>query len=796
MQKHQLYINLFAITSALALGACADEENGVVTPEVPEVEIGEKTPIVLSSATNNGSGSFPLTRSAFVDGKGKVTAFEKDTRLHFLFVSENADDSTDKKYSETYGEAKGSGKSASQLGADPDQWAATEKESAIDFSSGKGIMRYWDDAHARKSNLSVYGFTNVFASNPTGAPWFPRLDRKTSSNDGSHETHQFPATWQVYDDAMGTYIGATAGKWTVGVYNGQDETNNYLYQSKTSILSKDDIAYSNNLSGTNCLKFDDTNKKFTTGVAEFHRAMSMFTINIVAGAGFDISADQFKFATDKNIAMNGWNKKGFLNIKTGVWSAIEPGNWSKIDNTNEDREGADKGKPYNDNGKYYYTLLAFVIPGNNISTEATDNAIQFTIDGNEYKVSKNMLYNAIKDNPVNCDGSTAGGTVKSDILTEGTTIKAGINYEFTFTVGKSKIQNITAQIIDWETVTADPQNFSNARVKLQLEERGSPLTSNVAVYSKTDNNTGDIDDNYAAYNWKSGYTNMEATYTSSHWTTNKYWHSNKEYYHFRALMPASTEVTAEATDGDYVTLTSKSAYTDVCWGAPMKDDGENETAGTFKWTYDPVSGFDNSDHSQIYKAIGATDNPIKLILFHMMSDLTFNIKTTTGADKVVLKDGENKASVKIVGLSPAGKVLLGNGRVIPNAKDPDDILSIPVDWNSDNSSDTHVYKYGAVPQDLEGVKLYITTLDNNQYIVDLASIVASAANLSSNSIANPYHELVEDGLSVVKYVINSWYPGFKYTYNLTLKKKGITDITATVVNWETVDTDDEEVTIQ
>lgn len=811
MHKHQLYINLFTITSVLAFSACTEEVVYVVqSPDTPEVV--EKTPIELTSTVSQNGGDMSITRASFVDGKGKKAAFEKNTRVHFLFVSENATNSSDKKYSETYGTAVGSGKSFSQLDADHSNWTATEKESKILFTGqtdnqNNGIMRYWDDAHARNSKLSVYGFTNVFASNPTGAPWFPRLDRKSASNDGSTESHQFPEMWKVYDEAMGTFIGATDGKWTVGVYNGQSDASNYLFQSKISLLSKDDIAYSNNLSGDACLKFD-TNKKFTTGVAEFHRAMAMLTINIVAGEGFDISAGQFKFSEDSNIAMNGWNKKGFLNIKTGAWDDIETGNWSKIDNTNDDREGADKGKPYYAANQHYYTLMAFVIPGNDISSETTNDALQFTIDGSIYKVSKKMLYDAIKGNSSNCDN----GIVKDAVLTEGKKIKAGINYEFTFTIGKSKIQNITAQLIDWETVIAEPQNFNNARIKLQLEERGIPQTSDVAFYSMTDNNTGEFNDNYTSYNWKSGYSNMGATYSSDHWTTDKYWHSSNEFYHFRALMPQPTAVTTDATNGDYVTLTSGSTYTDVCWGAPMKDDADDETPGSFQWNYGPEkNGFDgkdvidftqadNADKHQIYKAIGATENPIKLILFHMMSNVTFKVKTTTTDNKVDLGNGPgtNVTKIELRRVHTQGKLFMGNGRVVGCTENVGNsnytftqtpaLLGGVITWN-----------YGAIPQSLQGevaspdddVKLVITTPDNNQYIVDLWKVSAA---ITTSNIANPYGQIDEEDSG--KFLIDAWYPGFKYVYTFTLSKTGITDMQATIVDWETIEADDDPVQIQ
>lgn len=710
-----------------------------------------------------------------------------------------------------------------------ENWPENAKQSAVLFSGktdeeDNGIMRYWDDAHARDSKLSVYGFANVFASKPVGSPWYPALDRidETQSGKGT-ENWQFPAEWKDYsNDAVGTMIGATSGKWTIGNHN-----QGYGFQDKTSVLSKDDIAYSNNLSGDGCLKFDTGSKKFTSGVAQFHRAMALFTINIVAGEGFDISKGQFKFSEGTNVAMNDWNKQGYLNIKTGGWHSIGRGNWTKIDNTNEDLYN---GAPTNTNGKYSYTLLAFVIPGNDISTETTDNALRFIIDGNEYKISKQMLYNAIKAKGENCVDGTPNGTVKSDFLTEGKKIKAGINYEFTFTVGKTKIQNIAAKVIDWQTVGAD-LNPSNARITLSLQDPNSnkrDITNSngntFSLYRLAQNNTEAINDNYAVYDWNNtGYTNLGAnlSYVSTdpaHWRTDWFWDDSKNFYHFRALgevknteqtdlqiEAVSSITTADASDGgDYIGLQSGLApvgttngYKDICWGAPFAA----FTGGKTKFTYSPYVSSENKGYGfdgtsaqtshQINKAIGATKDAIKLVLFHMMSEVKINIKTTTDAAAVTLEENETKTKVEFVDCYSTGKVLLGNGLVIPT----ETTGTTEVSRNSVSSS-IHTYMYGVIPQDLTSVKLRITTPDNNQYMVALKDAVVAEDNISNQIIANPYTKIAEGQPNAGKYTIDRWYPGFKYTYNLTLKKTGIDNITATVVDWEEVTADYNNVQIQ
>ena len=83
--------------------------------------------------------------------------------------------------------------------------------------------------------------------------------------------------------------------------------------------------------------------------------------------------------------------------------------------------------------------------------------------------------------------------------------------------------------------------------------------------------------------------------------------------------------------------------------------------------------------------------------------------------------------------------------------------------------------------------LEITTPDKNLYKVVMKDVISTSYTNSNNSnIQNPY--------SAGK--INYWYPGFKYEYTFTLSKKKIENITATILDWETVTAGDDNVQIQ
>ena len=91
-----------------------------------------------------------------------------------------------------------------------------------------------------------------------------------------------------------------------------------------------------------------------------------------------------------------------------------------------------------------------------------------------------------------------------------------------------------------------------------------------------------------------------------------------------------------------------------------------------------------------------------------------------------------------------------------------------------------------MPQDLTNVVLVITTPDHNEYRVTMKDVVANSA-ISSTNVRYPAYTGNK---------VDRWYPGVKYTYQLKLTKKGITDLTATILEWETITAGKDDVQIQ
>lgn len=721
--------------SLCALMACS--ENDVVQPDItPD---GEKTLVSLSVGGVDGNINKVETR-VITDGTDKTLVdFEYEANIFMLMKSEyytftgdnayyNYGGSTDTKYCVTKGVVT------------PDKDNDTFDE--VVFPTGN--ERYWDDAHARSSQLSIYAFVSP------GTQW--------SGNDqGKFEGNKSVQGWTTSE------IKPIIDKWAVSTASG--------YAQNLQTIKNQNLCYSNNLTnnttGDKRLRFQTTSPKgFTGGNMIFYHAMSKITIQFKIGNGYT-STDPFKFTTG-NVKLYNYNVEGQnFKIDEGEFTTTTSGTIASIYDPSNNTP--------NRTATYAYTLEGLTVPGSTLSDGETATSMEFTIDNNTYKVSQDALYDALK------------AIAANNITESSVTFEAGKNYIFTFTIGKKQIDNLTAQVAEWEKVTADEFTPSNARIKIKVEERGTEQTTNLNIFRGL-NTATTIDDNWASYDWNTPtYENISATYESGQWTSPLFWESNMHFYHFRSLMPNTV---ALASDKNSVDLTSAVSYTDVLWGAPMLDDEDDEDPSTtLKWNYGPTAkGFDGKDDAtthQIYKAIGPTNDRIKLIMFHMMSDLTIKLQTTTGTDAVDFGtgSGESVTTVELVDYKANGKLLLGNGLVTATGDAGVSVISNTVN----NSSLTCTY--GAIPQDLTNVKLRITTADGNQYIVNMGERVATAVPTETN-LNNPYT------LSNGKYAINRWYPGYKYIYTFTLKKTGITNITATIVNWETVTADPDDVYIK
>ncbi len=735
-----------SVACMLTFSACSTDDVLSIT----DTKQITKTPIELTvgvvgespSAYTRGT-SDPVTRSVVTldnNNNNKAQAFSAGTSLYMVIKSEDASDANDT-YTRTIGYA---------------QTQADTYNTTVNFTDA--YKRYWEDSHSRNSRISIYSACvpgyYLAASKPSDITANGTADGTTWTIGGS----------TTYDNTWGTDKGSTTIAWPLRSASVANQT------AANGFIANQDLCFSNNVAyptgGTDSrIKFNESTLKFNTGRLVYYHALTWVTFKIKKGEGFE-STDAFAFSnSNENIVLTDFNTSGTFDVTEGEFKTSDPAigtaTISELAVETPSTEDAAAG--------YVHVLHGLMLPGSALTSTAT-NEIYFTIDGNLYHITKEQLKNAVVSETLSDNTTTA--------LTDDFKMRPGVHYIFTMTVGKKKVDNITASVVDWETVNADETTPTNARIVVSLLENGTKKTgtADFDLYRAT-NTSSTINDAYESYAWTTGYTlsgckaaldeSSTGVYAAKDATSPNpvwFWPDNKTFYHFRTVMPKDHTVNAktESTEGDYLTLTAASSYIDVCWGAPFYQT-------TDKLIYTTTNGFeyksDNTTH-QISKAIGATTGQINLEMFHMMSDVTIQLTTTSGDDKVDLSN----ATVQLSNTYADGKVLMGNGKVVTGT------LSSPaVNGTVDSDKKFH---YGFIPQSLDNVVLTITTTDNNQYIIDMDEVKATA--VGNALIANPYSE-TSSGSG--KYTIDAWYPNYQYTYTFKLTKTDISKITATIANW-------------
>lgn len=833
--KHLIKFS-WPVLAMLALASCAKENHQTVIE--PDLNEGKEL-IAFSGDGGALTNASLLTKTD--DPYAVETGFTSTTKIVMRIKADNAESSpTATRYSQAVATAAprltGSDLSSDWCYTD---YSYTTPHSHVTYNTGQ--ERYWDDAFGRGSWLTVYA---------VAVP--DKNSDATTRTDGAAVISN-----DILDQAGGTVVNSTANpnwytissaentkiKWTVST------------QQNGTTMADEDLLYSNNIRNGESINWgryhqkwgdptsDIWNKskengrllwqskdpndasvtvgKFDQGHLAFYHALTYLEINLTEGAGYDYSANtdfgwtNIPSGLSQNITLKKFPTSGDLDLSVGMngtdmWTNPSVNNIVKLKESTSYYSGT--------TGRTIRKLEGYVIPGTTLDGE-NDNLIEFEIDNAKYYVSGEQIATAIQT--YYSDNSYAA-SVKT---------LAGKHYIINLTVGKTKVDNITAAVLPWETVNTADTDADNTHFSFTFEDRNTKLNNDQAgqfdIY-RAARDAGAFIDNVTTdgtpastsvydYEWKTGYTTggtaniATKEYVSTepaHWKTNWYWENNKTWYHFRAAghgesATGDVTITANTTDGDHFPLSNgplngSGDYKDWLWGAPFT---YVDNAYKIKYTVD--NGFDNNAGStstkQIAPAIASTHDVIRMLLFHMTSQITVNITTTADADKVVLKDGDNNTTVKIVRFLPTGIVRMGSGKVVAGGtRDDGTGVSMTTDVSSyaeqDGVTPAHFYNYtwGMVPQPLtytvssttDHIGLEITTPDNNTYYVrDLSTITATLANISSTNLQNPYTE-TSSGSGI--YTVDAWYPHYKYTYNITLKKKGILDITAAVLPWETV----------
>lgn len=787
------YLNYTLTAFALcALMACSEDTSSSGSSGLaPD---GGKELIAFSQ-----KGSAMTTRAMTRDG------FTADTKVVMRIKAEGAT-SSDIRYTQAVATA-----SAQTTGDDACNTGYGLAGSHSHLTYADGQNRYWDDAFGRDSKLTVYAVAvpnqnddDVLSSTildqtvGTDAPpdWYT-IGTENTEIDWTVPATQVAATRLEKDLAYSNNI-RTSETVNKGRYH-------QTYNSATSNWDKT-MELGRMIWQPKTTTAGETTGKFDQGHLVFKHALSWLTIVLKEGSGFDNTANtDFRWTSNQtlatqNITLKGFPTSGKLDVSTGAWSGMVTNDITQLDEVTTTPVNVITTRQ----------LEAIVLPGTNLYSTSS-NVIEFEIDNAKYYVSGTQIANAIRD--FYKEGGDHASDPHAAEYRGFTTTEAGKHYFVSITVSKKGVSNVTAAILDWETVNSSDATPDNVYCTFTFEDRGTKLGEtegakfNLYRAAQTASNyiTGETTPNYA---WETGYDKTPATksYESGHWkTTDWFWPNNLTYYHFRAVgyadnttgtpsVTISTNTTPDP-DEDYFTITSGtltgSSYKDYVWGAPFKDIADGD-----KLTYSTATGFDNTSGTthQIAQAIGATKSQINMLLFHVTSQITVNVHTVTGDGRVTLDDGTNHTKVEILNFLPNGKVLMGIGAVSATGSTRTEAATMStgtyIAGNETTSpkvaAKVEGFKFGIVPQTLSWttppagtIGLRITTPDGNQYYVrDLSQCTAT---VTDQNLLNPYTHSTGS-----YYNIDTWYPHYSYTYTITIARAGVSIITSAVLPWEQV----------
>ena len=783
------YIPALLAAAALGLSACSTEElpdNGGSTDG--------KTAIEFAMSNTGGIGMSLDSRAAASDASR--AGFGAATRIVMRIGSKSTDGGS-LKYTRTTATA------SKQV------TTGTQDYSTVTFAQGTE-MRYWDDAHGRTSQLSVYAVAIPDKNSGTLLP-------ETKLSIGTLGENSKWASESTPDNTIAWTVSADQS--TAGTVSNQDLcfSNNIQTGGKNGVY-RYDFGTGSYPTFPGCYE-DGTIKpglingvmkyttpsasepgKFDRGHMIFRHALSRITVKLTAGDGYDPST---AFVVDhvqinKIRLADGTNTK--LNLVDGTWSGYTTDQTITKMETATPQTGA----------AHHREFVAQTIPGDEIDQNSTENRLELVVDNNIYYITDKMLFTAFS--------TSATDDISGDKLT----LRQGRNYEINVTVSKKKIDNITASIIPWATVTSSNMDVNNAYIQLDLyDPSGTAIdgsySSNPPLLFRLDDPSPNFifsDDQWMHYNWYTQYdkyNSLKWDGTKNRWTTNLFFETNYASYHFRMtnektdskihlVGPGSSGPFGEA---DYFDIATSDE--DIWWGAPMltsatlKYDYQNTasvTSGT-DYTSPLAGGFSLS----IHWGIAATESPIKFTMLHIKSQIDVELKTTTGPDAVKLydetKSGDDRyAKVKVVRAFNSGNVELGRGMVKTSGSTGEYVMKLPThnsrfsDYFATANEATNAYWSYYVPQELKRgeadadfVGIEITTPDGNVYKINRLS------DIKATSVGSEAGQ----GQTNSDY-ITRWLPNHHYTYTFTLKKTKVT-ATATVTKWNEV-TADQDVTIE
>ena len=824
----QFIYSLAVATTLLSTVSCDDNE--IIDTPIPDSQ-KEMISFSLSDGTSQ-------TRAGFT---------EADTKIVMRIQSNDRTNASNVKYTRTCALAA------------KDNTNSAESYSSVSFNfDSNNYTRYWDDAHGRKSLLSVYAIAvpnkkdegvlpiNTLNEGITGSEtgnWGSNNDNSLNWNVELDQTLVNIANKDlVYSNNISKYIDENSlGK--NGIYRWDYSSGNYKPDNTGAATHENGqmLFYQNGVA-TN-LAPTEAAGHFDRGHMVFNHALTRLTVNLKRGTGFASGSSYFKFADGTNITLMSVPTNGKLDLATGTWSTDGSSN-----------NDINKMAELTANSGFDHSLMAQFIPGytfNSTGADANNNVMSFTIDDNTYYITQAMVFKALNDKAK--DATNPNGLDKDAISY---TMEQGKNYVLEITVKKTGIESVTATLVGWAYVTSGNIDATNSYITISSSTMDKTTTScNHFDLYRLDAGVENIytDQNGVTLpemtNWGGNYTDRastleESSTSSGVWKTNWYWDSNKSFYHFRTVDKGMTlnntsdgtddnfkvcsgPVKDNFTDGNISTAINDGNYNDYHWGAPMKN---NATL-----TYNATTGTNEGYSQSLYYAIGSTKDQIDIIEQHMMATVHFVLHTGNKADgtdvssaAVSLLGSDNKGTrLTITNFAGEGTIKVGNGFIEPSNTMISSDIPVPgassitysattpyilsslttssASFFKTATTETNAYSYRVVPQTLyRGSESNIENESNLTNFVGLTIVtpddnqyyVIKKLYGVEGTISNQSNKTEHQQNAAGKAQIIRWYPGYDYTYHIYINKTGIEAVTCTVVDWVKVTGDNIDIDLE
>lgn len=612
-----------------------------------------------------------------------------------------------------------------------------------------GKTRYWDDAHGRKSRLSVFAVAVPNKEDNTAESNMKEAILNGSDSWAEEATPNNTLTWTVSATQTETLLAEEDLTYSNNIQETGDKgvyTFNYSTKTYPSIPSQAarhtytedaDEKYDGRLYFTQEGKsikdaVEGEAGHFDKGQMDFKHSLSRVQVNLIKGDGY---SDAFDVT---NMQILNQKLSGTFNIQNASWSNLGV-------NTNINMAKWSTAAPRTDGQTNAATYESQMLPGYTFANNA-DKILQLTVESNTYNITNKMLYEAL-------------GSIE-------TTTAMGKRYIFNIKIAKNKIQNITATVVDWDNINATEFPVNNAHIAFTFKNSTGSDFNGLNLYKHTQDLGGIVvTDSYTANSWSGEYTGpAKLTENDGKYTSNWFYDDNRTAYHLRMI---NDNANAKFSTADGVSSFSMSSGTvaghDYQWGAPLKYDSS------------PAYSTSNGYADYLHKGIIANNSEdIHFTGFHMMSELQV-ILTTPSTGGVNLEG----ATVTLTYFYPDGTVDMGTGKVTVKTNALQDGMSL----TKTSATDKFEYVMAVVPQSLvrsDGEHRYIGitihTADNNEYYV-----IQKLSEINVTGTTNP---------------ITEWISGKRYIYTFNIKKTQIENITATIADWINITAEGKDITLE